>query len=220
MSPTGTWLIGGLTKNSKRREHPIRLPYLRVANVYTNRLDLSEVKEIGLKESEIERVLLKRNDLLIVEGNGSPTQIGRVALWDGSIENCVHQNHLIKVRFDKPILARYVCQWLLSANARENILDVASTTSGLYTLSLGKVRNLPVPISPEEEQIVILEKLDSILSNVNHIQAENYRLFKKSVNLRNSILKKAFEGRLVPQDPDDESASVLLERIKAQRMSK
>ena len=88
-------ISGGLTKNSKRHELPIKMPYLRVANVYYNELDLTEIKTIGVTENEIERTLLQKDDLLFVEGNGSKEQIGRVAIWNGSVENCLHQNHLI-----------------------------------------------------------------------------------------------------------------------------
>ena len=91
-------ISSGLTKNSKRNELAIKMPYLRVANVYYNELDLSEIKHIGVNESEIQKTTLHKGDLLFVEGNGSKEQIGRVAIWDGSIENCLHQNHLIKGR--------------------------------------------------------------------------------------------------------------------------
>ena len=86
-------ISSGLTKNSKRNELPIKRPYLRVANVYYNKLDLSEIKSIGVNENEITKTTLKQDDLLFVEGNGSKEQIGRVAIWDGSIEGCLHQNH-------------------------------------------------------------------------------------------------------------------------------
>jgi type I restriction enzyme S subunit len=75
-------VTGGLTKNSKRNNLEKKLPYLRVANVYANELRLDEIKEIGISDSELDRVLLKDKDLLIVEGNGSPDQIGRLAVWD------------------------------------------------------------------------------------------------------------------------------------------
>ena len=92
-------ISGGLTKNSKRNELAIKMPYLRVANVYYNQLDLSEIKYIGVTEEEIERCTLEKDDLMFVEGNGSKSQIGRVAIWDGSIDYCLHQNHLIKGLF-------------------------------------------------------------------------------------------------------------------------
>ena len=83
---------GGITKNKKREAMKLQLPYLRVANILPNELDLTEVKTIGLTEQEYEAVRLISGDLLIVEGNGSDTQIGRSAIWNGQIDPCVHQD--------------------------------------------------------------------------------------------------------------------------------
>src|SRR5690349_4057283 len=89
---------GGLTKNSKRDSLPLKRPYLTVANVYANHLELDRVETIGVQQSELERVELQPGDLLMVEGNGSLSQLGRVAIYPGGITGCVHQNHLIKLR--------------------------------------------------------------------------------------------------------------------------
>lgn len=138
-------VLGGLTKNQARAELPTSYPYLRVANVYADELRLKDVKTIGVSESELERVLLRAGDLMVVEGNGSPGQIGRVAEWKGELTTCCHQNHLIKVRCDRGrvCLPRWLLLWLLSPLGRRTVLDKASSTSGLYTLSLSKVRALP-----------------------------------------------------------------------------
>jgi type I restriction enzyme S subunit len=138
-------IMGGLTKNRKREENSLKLPYLRVANVYANELRLDDVNLIGVREQELDRVLLEDQDLLIVEGNGSLDQIGRVAIWNGIISPCVHQNHIIKVRFEIIDLVKFILYWLLSDLGRIQITRVASSTSGLYTLSLTKVSNLPIP---------------------------------------------------------------------------
>ena len=115
-------VIGGLTKNRKRTDYPLQMPYLRVANVYADELRLDDVKTIGVRESELERLLLEKGDMLVVEGNGSIKQIGRVALWDGSISPCVHQNHIIKVRFSPVEIGEYALYWLLSNDGREQIV--------------------------------------------------------------------------------------------------
>ena len=143
-------VTGGLTKNGKRKDMPMKYPYLRVANVYYNHLDLSEILEIGVKDNaELEKTLLKTDDLLFVEGNGSPEQIGRVALWNGSIAPCLHQNHLIKARLDfSKVNPRYVLFYFMSEDGREQIANRAVSTSGLYTLSVSKVAGLVLPIPP------------------------------------------------------------------------
>jgi len=213
-------VIGGLTKNQARAELPASYPYLRVANVYADELRLEEVKTIGVSESELERVLLRAGDLLLVEGNGSPGQIGRVAEWNGELTTCCHQNHLIKVRRDpgRVCLPRWLLLWLLSPLGRRTVLAKASSTSGLYTLSLSKVRALPFPLAPYREQVEAVELADSLREAGRRARRRvEAGIDVQSAALRQSILKSAFEGRLVPQDPDDEPAAVLLDRIRAAR---
>lgn len=190
-------VTGGLTKNSQREKFPIKMPYLRVANVYYNRLDLSEIKEIGVQESEIKDKLLKKDDLLFVEGNGSKEQIGRVAIWNGSIENCLHQNHIIKGRPLGTMLSKFALYYFISDFGREHILKVASSTSGLYTLSTEKVRNLTIPSCPLAEQQRIVNEIESRLSQATASETYIENALQQAEALRQSILKKAFSGELV-----------------------
>lgn len=189
-------ISGGLTKNSKRHEFPIKMPYLRVANVYYNELDLSEIKFIGVKEDEIERTLLQKDDLLFVEGNGSKEQIGRVAIWNGNIEDCLHQNHLIKGRPIGGMLPQYALYYLISKYGRKQILEVASSTSGLYTLSTNKVRNLKIPYVDIRSQEKVIETIESRLSVCDSIEKAVDTALAQAEAMRQSILKEAFEGRL------------------------
>jgi type I restriction enzyme S subunit len=190
-------VTGGLTKNSQREKFSIKMPYLRVANVYYNRLDLSEIKEIGVQESEIKDKLLKKEDLLFVEENGSKEQIGRVAVWDGSIENCLHQNHIIKGRPLGTMLSKFALYYFISDFGREQILKVASSTSGLYTLSTEKVRNLKVPSCSLTEQHRIVQEIESRLSQATASETYIENALQQAEALRQSILKKAFSGELV-----------------------
>ena len=210
-------ITGGLTKNQRRLSLPLQLPYLRVANVYLNELRLNDVGLIGLEEKELEKVLIRKGDLLIVEGNGSPDQIGRLAIWDGSIENCVHQNHLIKVRLYENLQPKLAVFWFSSAAGRKCITEVSSSTSGLYTLSVGKIEALPLPLPPLDEQEEIILEVESRLTIAEAAEKTIDNALLRANRLRQSIIKRAFEGRLVSQDPNDEPASVLLERIRAER---
>lgn len=189
-------VTGGLTKNSKRNSLPQKMPYLRVANVYFNRLDLSEIKEIGVNEAEIEKCLLKKNDLLFVEGNGSKSQIGRVAIWDGSIENCLHQNHLIKARPLGNMIPSYALFYLISGGGRRQINEVSKSTSGLYTLSTNKVRELMIPYCDYEKQQQSVGEIESRLSVCKSIEETVNTALQQASAMHQSILKQAFEGRL------------------------
>lgn len=208
-------VIGGLTKNPDREKMPERAPYLRVANVQAGSLDLSEMKEIGVTAEDRQRASLEPGDLLVVEGNGSIDQIGRCALWDAEIADCVHQNHIIKVRFAEKQLPRWCFKWLLSPHGRQEIEQVAASTSGLHTLSISKVEALPVPIPPSAEASEILRRLSDALSATSDTLAMLDAEAADSARLKQSILKAAFEGRLVAQDPADEPAGALLARLAA-----
>ena len=185
-------VISGLTKNPKRDALPRKMPYLRVANVYANELRLDQIEYIGVAEKEVEKLLVRRGDLLVVEGNGSPDQIGRVALWDGSIPGCVHQNHLIKVRLAADVLPRWALIWLLSPDGRREIEQVSSSTAGLHTLSTGKIARLPIPVPPIDEQHRIVAEVDRCLSIVQEVEAEVDANLKRAQALRQAVLAKAF----------------------------
>ena len=210
-------VMGGLTKNKRRLEMPLRKPMLRVANVYQNRLELDEVHKTGVTEAECNRVLLQDLDLLVVEGNGSKDQIGRMAIWRNEIRDAVHQNHLIKVRMVEKRLVEFALSWFQSPIGRQAIERVASSTSGLYTLSISKVESLVVPMPSLLEVGEINEMVDEAFSRIERLEVWCETELVRSGALRQSILKDAFSGRLVPQHPADEPAADLLARIKATR---
>ncbi len=129
------------------------MPYLRVANVFFDYIDLDDVQTIGVQEGEIEKTSLKNGDVLFVEGNGSPDQIGRVAVWAGQSQPMLHQHHIIKARLDKSkVLPKYCMYFFMTQAGRNQILSSAKTTSGLYTLSLSKIAGFSLPLAPLEEQ--------------------------------------------------------------------
>ncbi len=208
-------VTGGLTKNQKRSALPLKAKYLRVANVYSNRLNLDEIMEIGVTEDELRKTRLATEDLLFVEGNGSIEQIGRVAIWDGSVRDMTHQNHLIRFGANSLLSSRFALYFMMSPIGRKRITAQASSTSGLHTLSISKVQALPVPFCSPAEQTEIVWILDARLEAADMLDTEVDANVARADALRQSILKKAFAGKLAPQDPDDEPASVLLHRIRA-----
>jgi len=207
---------GGIQKQPSRIPRENAFPYLRVANVFRSRLDLSVIEKMELFGNELDLLRLEIGDLLIVEGNGSRTEIGRSALWHGEIKDCVHQNHIIRVRLNHIIPQYLDCYWN-SPEGRNRVMDVAASTSGLYTLSVGKISRLPLPLPPLAEQQQIVAEVERRLSVIEQVEIAVKASLKRAERLRQSILKMAFSGRLVPQDPNDEPASVLLERIRKER---
>ncbi len=211
---------GGIQKQPSRKPIQNSHPFLRVANVLRGRLDLSEIHQIELFKGELEKLRLEVNDLLIVEGNGSPSEIGRMAIWRGEIEGCVHQNHIIRSRLRGGILPAYVAAYWNSPMGTSRVLNVASSTSGLYTLSVSKVGRIPIPLPPLAEQERIIAEIERRLSVNDELDSQLEANVKRAERLRQSVLKSAFEGKLAPQDPNDEPASVLLKRIRNERDAK
>jgi len=209
---------GGIQKQPSRKPVANKYPFLRVANVARGKLKLDDIHEIELFDGELTRLTLQKGDVLIVEGNGSLTEIGRCALWDGSVENAVHQNHLIRAR---PILmeSEFVEAWLNSLGGIERLTKLAATTSGLFTLSVGKISRIPVPLPPLEEQRVAVIVMRNALDEQSRQESAVFQSLKQAAAQRKNILKAAFAGQLVPQDPFDEPASVLLARIRAERVA-
>jgi hypothetical protein len=189
-------ISGGITKNAKRSALPIQRPYLSVANVHFNRIDTNYLSNIGVNEAEIGRAQLMPGDLMVVEGNGSLSQLGRVAIWHGQVSGCLHQNHLIKVRPKPTAKSKWLLYWLMSSAGREAIEATASSTSGLHTLSLAKVGSLPAPIASLEEQEAAIAYIDLHLSRLDEAVTTLQGIQAKLKQARASILKAAVEGKL------------------------
>ena len=157
-------VTGGLTKNGNRDRLPFKMPYLRVANVSFASIDTTEMFSIGLTEEERLKTTLQYGDLLFVEGNGSPDQIGRVAIWRDEVVPCVHQNHIIKARLNESkMLPAFAMHYFMSQKGRDQIKKKAVSTSGLYTLSVSKISGFVMPcppISKQSEFAVLVGQVD------------------------------------------------------------
>lgn len=109
---------------------------------------------------QFERFALRKGDILVVEGNGSAKEIGRCALWNNEFPNCVHQNHIIRCRPTLPGISRFVLLYLNAPFGQAVMKELAVTSSGLFNLSVGKIKRIPVPLPPEDEQEAILAVVD------------------------------------------------------------
>src|SRR6266545_200357 len=192
-------ISGGIQKQAKRRPVKNKYPFLRVANVLRGRLDLTDVHEVELFEGEIDRYRLRPGDLLVVEGNGSPNQIGRATAWDGSIENCVHQNHLIRVRSFGAVLPKFLEFAWNSPVISQRLREVAGSTSGLYTLSTSKLSSIPIPVPPRAEQARIVEALDDHLSRIEAAQKNIRNVRIRVTHLWSAVLQAVADGSLLEE---------------------
>ena len=184
---------GGLQVTSARKELPIEAPYLRVANVHRGYLLLDEIKTIRATPAEVARTTLCTHDLLVVEGHGNPEEIGRAALWSGELRSCVHQNHLIRVRFDNSkVDPVYACTFLNSTGGRRHLLRAGKTTSGLNTISVSNVREAPVALPPVELQKTFATRMEAIEAH----KASRRAALAESNALFASLQHHAFSGAL------------------------
>ena len=187
----------------------VSLTYITTSNVYWNSFELDNLKIMPFTDSEIEKCTVKKGDLLVCEGG----DIGRAAIWQ--FENEIRiQNHLHRLRPYDRIYTKfyYYIMYLYKANGRINGNGI-----GLQGLSSNALHNIIVPVPPVEEQKRIVDSIDSVLSLIEQIESHKQNLSSQIDNIKSKILDLAIRGKLVPQTPNDEPASVLLERIQAEK---
>ena len=208
---------GGIAKNQKREFINGRtVPYLRVANVQRGYLDLSQVKTIEASEEIIADLSLEHGDVLFTEG-GDRDKLGRGCIWRGEIGECIHQNHIFRARLLSQNVSNKLISWYGNTFGQVYFMREGKQTTNLASINMTKLRSFPIPIIPKQEQEVLVAEIERRFSITDEVEHVLKQAMVQSKGLRQTILKRAFEGKLVPQDPNDEPASVLLERIQAEK---
>jgi type I restriction enzyme S subunit len=221
-------LKGGITKDQNRKVADARkIPYLRVANVQRGYLDLSEIKKIEAKESVISELLLKPGDILFNEG-GDRDKLGRGYIWNGELEECIYQNHIFRARIYSSDSSNKIISWFGNTFGQRYFMKEGKQTTNLASINLTKLSAFPVPLSPLTEQCRIVSEVERRLSLCDKMEATIAESLEKAESLRQSILKKAFEGKLLNEKeleearnaPDWEPAEKLVERIRQEKQIK
>jgi len=194
------------------------IPVLRMGNIVDGRLDLESLKFLPKNHHEFPRLLLAPGDVLFNRTN-SAALVGKTAVYHGTPAPCSVASYLIRVRLNSACLPDYLATFLNSVHGRGWVAEVVSQQVGQANVSGAKLKALRVPTPPVEEQKRIVSEVERRMSLVEAVRHEVEAGLGRAARLRQSILKCAFEGKLVPQDPTDEPASVLLERIRASRAS-
>ncbi|MCZ0943387.1 MAG: restriction endonuclease subunit S [Gammaproteobacteria bacterium] len=205
-------ILGKMLDRQKNRGQP--RPYLGNINLRWGLFKVDPEKLIPIEDHEVPRYAVRKGDLVICEG-GEP---GRCAVWKGEDDKVFIQKALHRVRFTasySPMFAYYYFRFATVAG----LLDKHFTGSTIKHLTGKALEEVLLPICSPAEQAEIVRILNEHLAATNTLEAEIDVNFTRGEALRQSILKQAFAGQLVPQNPDDESAAILLERIKAEKAS-
>lgn len=156
-------VIGGVTKGRDLRSKQVVVcPYLAVANVQRGYFKLEHLKSIEIAEDELPKYLVHEGDLLITEG-GDWDKVGRTAIWQGGVENCLHQNHVFKARVSsEKLLKAWVELVFNSGIGRDYFAGASKQTTNLASINMTQLRSFPLPIPPVDEQRRILDALATL----------------------------------------------------------
>lgn len=211
----------GMSVSKNRKvDNPIEVNYLRVANVQRGYLDLAEIKTMTIDKFTFDRYKLLEGDILFNEG-GDRDKLGRGWIWKNEVDNCITQNHVFRASTHIKNIAHseFISHWG-NTFGRDYFERTGKQTTNLASINKTVLSSFPAPYPSIEEQSLIVRLLNEKTSEVDNLVTELELQLKKANLLKTSILYKAFQGKLVPQDPNDPPASELLAQIKAEREAK
>lgn len=194
-------------------------PVLRLSAITGAALNDRDIKDGDWGPEEAELFRVRQGDFFVSRGNGSLDLVGRASFADDQVGEVAFPDTMIRVTFAcrQLVRTRFVAAIWNSQFIRRQITECAKTSAGIYKINQLDLRGIVMPVPPIAEQELITESHRELESARSH-PANRITAWRQHASaLRQSILKRAFEGRLVPQDPADEPASVLLERIRAER---
>ena len=195
------------------------IPVLRIPNIVGGEIDLTDLKFANQTlPVDCDRTL-QVGDVLMCRTNGSINLIGKTAVIKRPLEpHHSFASYLLRFRFvDCPPLSNWFHLFATSQLGRNYIEREAASSAGQHNVSLSLIHRMAVPVPPLAEQRPIVAEVERRLSVIQQAETAVEASLQRAERLRQSILKRAFAGELVPQDPDDEPALILLERIRAQR---
>jgi restriction endonuclease, S subunit len=205
--------------SAKTNDDKSGVPVLRMGNIQDGSLDLSSLKHLPKEHHEFPDLLLKKNDVLFNRTN-SYELVGKTAIYKGEPQTCSYASYLICITPSPLINPEGISFYINSSHGRRWIASVVTQQVGQANVNGSKLSSLSIPLPPKEEQDAISHIAQSSLQDASFLEEQ----IKTGITLlnkqRQNILRAAFAGELVPQDPNDEPASELLARIAAERAAK
>ena len=170
-------------------------PYLRVANVFEDRIDLSDVKEMNFTPKEFEVFQLKPNDILLNEGQ-SLELVGRPAIYRGELPGACFTNTLVRFRPCASLNVKFAFSVFRAFMHSGRFQKIAKWTTNIAHLGADRFAKLAFPLPPLAEQTRIVAEVERRLSVVEELEAAVSANLQRATRLRQSILQKAFTGEL------------------------
>lgn len=193
-------------------------PVIRIPNIGDGLIDPSDLKFGVFSKKELDTLSLKAGDLLLIRSNGSLELVGKVALVEPKFEGYLYAGYLIRLRVNTSIVVPQFLRFFLSSSAIRRYIELtARSTSGVNNINTEEIRSIQLHLPSIEEQHGIVRRIEALFAYAARLEVRYKSVRTRVEQLTPALLAKAFRGELVPQDPKDEPASVLLERIRASR---
>lgn len=190
-------VVGGVTKDAGKQHQAalVEVPYLRVANVQRGHLDLSVLKMIRVPEVKASALRLQPGDVLLNEG-GDRDKLGRGWVWSGEIDDCIHQNHVFRARVRDGVIRPKLLSWWANTVGGEWCERHGRQSVNLASISLSRIRQMPVPVPPAWLQAGLEQEIDGLQDSASRVQRMTSELSRKTERLRQCLLSDAFARRL------------------------
>lgn len=196
-------------------------PVLRLTALKNGKIDCAEHKEGDWTQEDARPFLVGRDDIFLARGNGSKRLVGIAGRVLGDLEPVAFPDTMIRVQIDRSVLLPdfFILIWNSQA-VRQQIERTARTTAGIYKINQQHVLGFTLPLPGLHEQAEIARLLGHRLDAADVLDTEIDQSLAHARLLRQSILKQAFAGQLVPQNPNDEPAAALLQKIAVEKSSR
>ena len=182
-------IVSGITKGRKVKEQTLlEVPYMAVSNVKDGYIDWTTVKTILATEQEIEQYRLFPDDVLMTEG-GDPDKVGRGAIIKEPLENCIHQNHIFRVRLDKEkILPAFFAEYLQHQKSKRYFLGCAKQTTGIASINMKQLKALPVLLPSLDLQ----QQFDDFARQIERVRCSIQNCLGQMETLKKALIQQYF----------------------------
>lgn len=198
---------------------PNMRPYLRVQNIFEDRIDLSDVMEMDFPPNDFEKYQLTYGDILLNEGQ-SPELLGRPAMYRDELPGACFTNTLIRFQAFDIVNRDFALLVFRHYMHSGRFMREGKITTNIAHLSAGRFSKIEFPLPPLEEQQEIVDRSNQLFAFADRLESKYQSAVKKLDAISPAVLDKAFRGELVEQNSTEESAVVLLERIQAEKAAK